>query len=303
MHIFYFFVHIFAFVAKFDLSRNSSKTTYVYIDRFGARDMTPSTLSETKALVELAHAIADAARRNTVPLFRTRLEITTKLDDSPVTVADRSAEASMRLLINQHMPSHGILGEEHGREHMDAQYIWVLDPIDGTKSFITGSPLWGTLIALLHHGQPVLGLMDMPMLGERWLAQRGHGAQCNGRAVQVSTHRPLAQAVIYSTSPDAFKPDEWAAFDALSRRCALRRFGGDCYSYAQLAGGHVDLVVEAGLQPYDYLAAATLVQEAGGTMTDWNGQDLGIASDGRVLAAATPALHAQALAALQGVPA
>ena len=265
--------------------------------------MTQTTHPDAGVLVSLAHAIADAARQNTVPLFRTRLEITTKLDDSPVTVADRSAEASMRRLINQQMPSHGILGEEHGREHMDAEYIWVLDPIDGTKSFITGSPLWGTLIALLHRGQPILGLMDMPMLGERWLAQRGHGAQCNGQAVQVSTHRQLDQALIYSTSPDAFSPGEWAAFDALSQRCALRRFGGDCYSYAQLAGGHIDLVVEAGLQPYDYLAASTLVREAGGVMTDWNGQALGIASDGRVLAAATPALHAQALAALQGIPA
>ena len=254
-------------------------------------------------MVNLAHALADAARQYTVPLFRTRLEVITKLDDSPVTLADRSAEAGMRRVINEQMPGHGILGEEHGREHMDAEYLWVLDPIDGTKSFITGSPLWGTLIALLHHGQPVLGLMDMPMLGERWLARRGHGAQCNGRMVQVSAQRELAQALIYSTSPDAFKPEEWAAFDALSRRCALRRFGGDCYSYAQLAGGHIDLVVEAGLQPYDYLAAATLVQEAGGVMTDWNGRALDVASDGRVVAAATPALHSDALAALRGVAA
>ncbi len=258
---------------------------------------------EAQTLVALAHAIADAARHNTVPLFRTRLEVSTKLDDSPVTAADRSAEASMRSLINAKMPSHGILGEEHGREQMDAEYLWVLDPIDGTKSFITGSPLWGTLIALLHRGEPILGLIDMPMLGERWVAQRGQGAQCNGQAVHVNPHKDLSDALIYTTSPDAFHPQEWAAFDAFSRRCALRRFGGDCYSYAQLAGGHIDLVVEANLQPYDYLAAVALVHEAGGTMTDWNGRTLGVGSDGRVVAAATPALHAQALAALQGVAA
>ncbi len=265
--------------------------------------MNETSPSEAQALVALAHAIADAARQNTLPLFRTRLEVTTKLDDSPVTAADRSAEASMRRLINEKMPSHGILGEEHGREHMDADYLWVLDPIDGTKSFITGSPLWGTLIALLHCGEPLLGVIDMPMLGERWVAQRGQGAQCNGRAVHVSAQKDLSQALIYSTSPDAFHAEEWAAFDALSRRCALRRFGGDCYSYAQLAGGHIDLVVEANLQPYDYLAAAAVIHEAGGIMTDWHGRALGVGSDGRVVAAATQDLHAQALAALQGVAA
>ncbi len=254
---------------------------------------------EARALVMLAHAIADAARHHTVPLFRTRLEVDIKQDDSPVTAADRSAEASMRRLINEKMPSHGILGEEHGREHMDAEYLWVLDPIDGTKSFITGSPLWGTLVALLYRGEPLIGLIDMPMLGERWVAELGQGAQCNGRPVQVNKHKDLSQARIYSTSPDAFGAGEWSAFDALSRRCALRRFGGDCYSYAQLAGGHIDLVVEANLQPYDYLAAAAIVKEAGGLMTDWSGQALGVESDGRVIAASTPALHAQALLTLQ----
>ncbi len=263
--------------------------------------MTLSDRSEIEAFVQLAHALADAARLDTVPLFRTPLEVTAKLDASPVTVADRSAEASMRRLINLHAPSHGILGEEHGRERMDADYLWVLDPIDGTKSFITGSPLWGTLVALLHHGKPVLGLVDMPMLGERWFASSGQSAQCNGQAVHVSACRDLARARIYSTSPDAFKPVEWAAFDALSRRCALRRFGGDCYIYALLAGGYIDLVIEAGLQPYDYLAVLSLVQAAGGIMTDWQGQALSVDSDGSVLAAATPELHAQALAALQAI--
>lgn len=254
---------------------------------------------ELESLLPLAHALADAARQKTLPLFRTALEVTAKLDDSPVTVADRSAEASMRQLLGAQVPSHGILGEEHGRERMDAEYLWVLDPIDGTKSFITGSPLWGTLVALLHRGQPVLGLVDMPVLGERWLGLRGQATLCNGQPVRVSDCRKLASARIYTTSPDAFQPGEWAAFDALSRTCALRRFGGDCYSYAQLAGGHIDLVVEAGLQPYDYLAMVSLIQSAGGVMTDWAGQPLGVDSDGRVVAAATTELHAQALAALR----
>ncbi|XDF34808.1 histidinol-phosphatase [Paracidovorax avenae] len=257
---------------------------------------TPVTLSS--ALASLAQAMADAARVPSLRYFRTRLDVLTKADESPVTVADREAELAMRALLRGQAPAHGILGEEHGRERLDAEYVWVIDPIDGTKSFITGSPLWGTLIALLHHGRPVLGLMDMPVLGERWLGLAGQGTQCNGQSVQASGCTQLAQARIYTTSPDAFVAEDWRRFDALSRACALRRFGGDCYAYAQLASGHVDLVVEAGLQPYDYLSLVCLVEGAGGRITDWQGRALTVESDGRVVAAATPALHAQALESL-----
>jgi myo-inositol-1(or 4)-monophosphatase len=251
------------------------------------------------AFVELALELASAARRNTVPLFRTRLDVISKADASPVTMADRSAETAMRVLLEKNAPAHGIYGEEHGQERMDAQYLWVLDPIDGTKSFITGSPLWGTLVALLHRGLPVVGLVDLPMLGELWIAQTGQPTLCNGQAARTSACRELHQARIYTTSPDAFSSADWAAFDALSRRCALRRFGGDCYIYTQLAGGHIDLVAEAGLHPYDYLPMVTLVQSAGGVISDWQGQPLSVASDGRVLAAASAELHAQALAGLR----
>ena len=249
-------------------------------------------------LLALAHALADAARAHSLRYFRTPLDVLTKSDESPVTIADREAEAAMRAVLQAQAPTHGILGEEHGRERLDAEYVWVIDPIDGTKSFITGSPLWGTLVALLHHGQPVLGLMDLPVLGERWTGQAGQLTQCNGQPVRASGCEQLAQARIYTTSPDAFAADDWQRFDALSRRCALRRFGGDCYAYAQLAGGHVDLVVEGGLQPYDYLSLICLVEGAGGRITDWQGRALTVASDGRVVAAATPQLHAQALAQL-----
>lgn len=250
------------------------------------------------AFVESARELASAARRNTVALFRTRLDVVSKADASPVTVADRSAEAAMRVLLASSFPAHGVYGEEHGQERMDAEYLWVLDPIDGTKSFITGSPLWGTLVALLHRGQPVLGLVDMPMLDEIWVSQAGQPTECNGQAARTSACRELHQARIYTTSPDAFSPADWIAYDTLSRRCALRRFGGDCYIYTQLAGGHIDLVVEAGLQPYDYLPMVTLVQGAGGVISDWRGRPLGVHSDGRVLAAANAQLHAQALAGL-----
>jgi myo-inositol-1(or 4)-monophosphatase len=252
--------------------------------------------------LSIAVELADTAARHSLPHFRTGLDVITKSDASPVTMADRAAEAAMRDVLARRVPQHGILGEEHGRERLDAEHVWVLDPIDGTKSFITGSPLWGTLIALVHNGRVELGVVDMPVLGERWIGQPGQGASCNGKTVRASGCTQLAQARVFTTSPDAFAPGEWAAFDALSRRCALRRFGGDCYSYAQLAGGHVDLVVEASLQPYDYMALVGLVEAAGGVITDWRGEPLTIESSGRVVAAATAALHREAVAALAGVP-
>jgi len=269
--------------------------------------MTSTTSTE---FLRVAHALADAAGTESMRHFRTPLDIITKADDSPVTLADRAAETAMRTILGTQRPTDGIYGEEHGPERLDAEHIWVLDPIDGTRSFITGSPLWGTLIGLLERdandangpGRVVLGMIDMPVLGERWIGQAGVGAQRNGVAVRASQCNTVAQARIVTTSPDLFSVDELHAFDILSKRCAMRRFGGDCYGYAQLAGGTIDLVVEAGLQPYDYLGPAGLIEAAGGVITDWRGRPLGLYSNGRVLAAATPALHAEALAALRDVP-
>jgi len=253
---------------------------------------------ELRAAGALAHRLADEARRLAMPRFRTALDVIVKDDESPVTVADREVEAAMRVLISAAFPDHGILGEEQGRVNMEAEYVWVVDPIDGTKSFITGSPLWGTLIALLHRGRPVLGLIDIPCTGERWSALGDGAVQLNEQPARTSRCETLAAARIYTTSPDAFEPADWARYDALSRRTALRRFGGDSYCYGQLASGYVDLVVEAGLQPYDYLAMVPIIEAAGGVITDWQGQPLGVDSDGHVIAAATAALHAEALVGL-----
>ncbi len=274
--------------------------------------MSPPVPTAPTELLALANALADAAGSESMRHFRTPLDVITKADDSPVTLADRAAETAMRAILGAQRPVDGIYGEEHGPERLDAGHIWVLDPIDGTRSFITGSPLWGTLIGVLarHAGAPgsqdttrvVLGMIDMPVLGERWVGQAGIGAQRNGVAVKASSCRSVSQARIVTTSPDIFSADEWQAFDALSKRCAMRRFGGDCYGYAQLAGGTIDLVVEAGLQPYDCLGPAGLIEAAGGVITDWRGRPLDLRSNGRVLAAATLALHAQALVALRGVP-
>ena len=201
----------------------------------------------------------------------------------------------MRDILGAQLPGDGIYGEEHGRERLDAARIWVLDPIDGTRSFITGSPLWGTLIGLLEGGRVTLGLVDMPVLGERWVGQAGIGAHRNGEAVRVSTCAEVAQARIVTTSPDIFAPADWHAFDRLSRRCAMRRFGGDCYGYAQLAGGTIDLVVETGLQPYDYLGPAGLIEAAGGVITDWEGRPLTRETGKRILAAGDPERHREML--------
>jgi len=248
--------------------------------------------------LRVAHALADAACAHSMRLFRTPLDVISKADESPVTQADRAAETAMREILGAERSADGIYGEEHGQERIDAERVWVLDPIDGTRSFITGSPLWGTLIGLVQGQRVVLGMVDMPVLGERWIGRAGLGAQRNGRPVRASTCSEVAKARIVTTSPDIFDAAGWQAFDRLSRRCAMRRFGGDCYGYAQLAGGTIDLVVETGLQPYDYLGPAGLIEAAGGVITDWDGRPLGIHSDGRVIAAATPELHRQALALL-----
>ena len=252
-------------------------------------------------LLHTAHALADAAAAQSMAWFRQPFEVITKADESPVTLADRAAETAMRAVLAARTNADGIYGEEHGQQRLDAARVWVLDPIDGTRSFITGSPLWGTLIAALEcegeRRRVTLGMIDMPVLGERWVGQGGVATR-NGRPVRVRGTTALAQARIVTTSPDIFNAADWRAFDALSRQCAMRRFGGDCYGYAQLAGGTIDLVVETGLQPYDYLGPAGVIEAAGGIVTDWEGRPLGLVPDCRVIAAATPELHRAALAVL-----
>jgi myo-inositol-1(or 4)-monophosphatase len=248
----------------------------------------------------LANQLADEARSLAMRYFRTRLDIIDKADESPVTIADREVEAAMRKRIGERYPSHGILGEEHGQAATDADFVWVLDPIDGTRSFISGSPLWGVLIALLWRGRPILGVIDAPVTGERWFGMEGHGTTLNGVVARASTCTTLADACLYSTSPDIFDADGWARFERVRKQTRMRRFGGDCYSYGLLASGHIDLVIESGLQPYDYLATVTVLAQAGAVITDWEGQPLTMASNGNVLAAANATLHAEALKSLRG---
>jgi inositol-phosphate phosphatase/L-galactose 1-phosphate phosphatase/histidinol-phosphatase len=253
------------------------------------------------AHLALAEALADAARAVIRGYFRQNIAVDNKSDRSPVTIADREAEAAMRHLIEARFPAHGILGEEHGSLRAEAEYLWVLDPIDGTKSFISGIPLFGTLIALLHRGRPVLGVIDQPILGERWLGAAGRATTLNDAPVKTRLCPSLAAASLFSTAPDSmFRDADAAGFARLRQAVKLARTGADCYAYAQLASGFIDLVVEGQLKPYDYCALVPVIEGAGGTITDWQGRPLGLASDGRVVASGDPALAAAARARLAG---
>lgn len=264
--------------------------------------------AQLQALLRSAHELADLARGLSLQWFGQPLTVDLKADDSPVTLADRSVEAALRERLAVLHPTHGILGEEHGRERLDAEYVWVIDPIDGTRSFISGLPLWGTLLAVMHRGQPVLGLVDIPALGERWsrivggdtLHRNDHRFPGRVDTSRASACTELRRARLYATTPDMFDAAQFQAFQRLTQQVAMRRYGGDCYAYGLLASGQVDLVAEAGLQPYDYLSMVAIIEGAGGVITDWLGQPLTMQSEGHVLAAATPALHQAALTLLAG---
>lgn len=241
--------------------------------------------------IALAIRLADAAGAVIRPHFRAGFAHEAKGDDSPVTEADRAAEAAMRRLLDAEAPRDGIIGEEYGAERPDAARQWVLDPIDGTVSFMAGRPIFGTLIALLQDGWPVLGIIDQPIARERWVGATGQPTLFNGRPAATRACRSLADAALATTGPQYFSDHDGAHFMALAAKTAHKRmfFGGDCYNYGLLASGHVDLVVEAGLKLHDFAALVPVVEGAGGTMCDWNGDPLNADSDGHVVALGDPA--------------
>jgi len=192
-----------------------------------------------------------------------------------------------------------VVGEEQGSERAGAEYVWVLDPIDGTRKFITGNPLFGTLIALLRHGRPILGVIDMPMLGERWTGVAGRPTRFadrqGAREARVRPCADLAGAVLSASSPHMFAEAEFSAFERVRRSAKTVLYGGDCFAYGALAGGFLDLVVEADMDPYDFMALVPVVEGAGGVMTDWTGAPLALETDGRVVAAGDRRVHEAAL--------
>ena len=247
-------------------------------------------------IAAFAETLADAARTVARREFRASIEVQYKADGSPVTPADREVEETLTALIRGRFPGHAVVGEEFGRTGADdARWRWALDPIDGTKNFVTGRPLFCTLIAFLEEDRPILGVIEAPALEERYAGAAGEPARFDGRACRTSGCARLADARVSATTPDLFDSDQLVAFDDVSFAARLRTFGGDSYQYAQLAAGHLDLVVEAELAPYDLLALVPVVVGAGGVITDWEGRPLTAGSDGTILAAATRELHAEAL--------
>jgi len=248
--------------------------------------------------IALALDLAEKSRSIVKRYFRSDIETIDKADATPVTVADREAEAAMRSLITQTFPDHGIIGEEHGEEHVDREYVWVLDPIDGTRSFVAGLPLFGTLIALAHRGRSILGVIDHPATNERWLGAIGHTTTHNGVPASSRACPAIGQATLYATGPELFTGADAQAFTRLRRAVKLTRYSTDCYAYGMVAGGFGDLVAEAGLKSVDYMALTPIVEGAGGVITDWQGRSLSLASGGRILAAGDERTHAQALSLL-----
>jgi myo-inositol-1(or 4)-monophosphatase len=244
-------------------------------------------------VVELAETSGDFVR----PLFGAPgLAVETKSDQSPVTAADRGAEELMRAMIAKKFPAHGIIGEEFGTERGDAEFVWVLDPIDGTKSFITGVPLWGTLIALLHRGQPVLGAIHQPVLRQLMLGD-GATTTLNGRAVRCRATTRIEDATyLYSDPVNPAKFQRGPAHDALLRRVKLARTWGDCYGYLLVAAGWADVIADPIMNPWDIAACVPVIRGAGGVISDWNGGAAYPAES--TIASATPALHAEIVAAL-----
>ena len=266
--------------------------------------MTQFTSTDAADLWSVAERMADAARDAILPHFRSSsLNTDNKLAGGfdPVTIADRAAETAMRDVLAELRPDDAILGEEHGTVAGTSGLTWVLDPIDGTRSFISGTPTWGVLIALSNGNGPVMGMIDQPYVGERFMGGLG---RCDwtgpGRNAALGTKATtdLSQAILFSTFPEIGTPDQRMAFERVAREVKLTRYGCDCYAYALLAAGQIDLVIEAGLNAYDIQAPIAVIEAAGGVVTQWDGSP---AHDGgTALAAATPELHAAALALLKG---
>jgi inositol-phosphate phosphatase / L-galactose 1-phosphate phosphatase / histidinol-phosphatase len=241
--------------------------------------------------IALALRLADAAGEAIRPHFRSGVATERKDDATPVTIADREAEEAMRRILKAEAPRDAVIGEEFGDEQGTSSRSWVLDPIDGTVSFIAGRPIFGTLIALVVDGFPVLGVIDQPILKERWVGASGHPTTFNGQPACTRTCRNLSDAALATTGPHYFDDHDGGHFMGLAAKTNHRRMmmGGDCYNYGLVASGHVDIVCEAGLKLHDWAALVPVVEGAGGTMCDWNGDPLHSGSDGHVLAMGDPA--------------
>lgn len=249
-------------------------------------------------LLETANQLADQAALTSSHYFRAGVDIDLKGDESPVTIADKQIEREARYILSRTYPDHEILGEEFGAGDLTKDHVWVIDPIDGTRSFISGHPLYGFLIAHMNRGDCEIGMISMPELSERFIGRKGQGTTLNGKPISVSTKTDLSEAIVYINEGDKLASAEPEIFARLLTLGHTRRFGYDCYPHALLAAGQVDVVVDFDLKPFDYLPLAGVIEEAGGVITDWNGEPLTYESDGCIVSAATSELHRAMVALL-----
>ncbi len=253
-------------------------------------------------LIKFCHHITDLSQNIAKKYYRMPNGEVAKSDNSPVTLADREIEEVIRQNIKRHYPNHGIIGEEYGVENKDAEFKWIIDPIDGTSSFIIGRPTFGTLIALAYQNKPILGIINQPINGERWLGiddgSENSGAWLNNTPIKTRNCTNIEDAVLSTTSPYFFDNYDMERFEKITKLVKYQKYGGviyggDCYSYALLASGYLDIVIEPNLQVYDYAALLPIIRAAGGKVGDWQGFDLDLRSDIKLLACATPQLYSK----------
>ncbi|WP_299871936.1 inositol monophosphatase family protein [uncultured Sulfitobacter sp.] len=257
------------------------------------------SVAELRQRLKHALEITQTASEVAMAHFRRPLDIETKSDESPVTIADKATESAIREGLLHHYPHDAIFGEEFGKTGI-AEDMWIIDPIDGTRSFITGLPLFGMLLGYVVQGVPEMGIIRMPALNEVYAGGHDIPSTCNGNAIKTSTCTSLSAARLFINEGDKLAQRETAVFNRLIAAGNLRRMAADCYPHALVASGHADAVVDFDLQPYDYLPVSAVVEAAGGMMTDWQGNRLTMESDGRTLTAATPHLHADLLEIVNG---
>ena len=256
----------------------------------------------TKELKLFVSELADASRKI---LGRARAlipKVEVKSDASPVTETDLLIERTLRDMIADRYPDHGILGEEHGSSNEAAEYVWVIDPIDGTLAFVAGVPVYGTLIGLAHNGRPLFGVIDHPATQDRWLGGPERGSTWNGKPIQIRSCADIGQAFLTTSNPDLLAPDELTAFLRLREKVQLTLYGASCYAYGLVASGRTDIGIDGGFDIFDMCAPAAVIQGAGGVVTDWNGAPIDLNWKGRVVAAGDRDIHRKALAILNGSP-
>ena len=248
-------------------------------------------LNNIDEFVNFANLLADLASKKSMQYFRKKLNIENKDDESPVTLADKETEQILREKIRKEYPEHGILGEEYETEKIDSEFLWVIDPIDGTRSYVAGHKDFGNLIALLHNKKPMLGIINCPAHNERWTGIKNKKTKCNGKDVQTSTTQKIKDAYLFTSGLYFNEPQIRKGLELLKEKSRYFRFGGDCYMYGMLSSGLIDIVLEDTLKVHDYMALVNVIEGAGGVITDKFGQDISLDSDGSLVASSTSSLH------------